>query len=420
LKGASEFVSAQEEEEEEDGGSEDEEDVGGGAARAPSGLRLVKGEEDAGVSLNEAGEAMEPFHLRDERDEGHYDASGNYVWRKKTAEDFDPWLAEVDAMTPAERARLAAAGGRGEEEAEGEGGEPPAEDLPPAARMAHLACLRAHVRGGAESVAGALRRLGALAREAEVAAKAARAQQAAGASAQAAAGMGADAARRPPPPPPVPARAAFNAVTEAADALLSNGLVDIYSQRRAGLLMELNDACLEAGLPPQREEEGGAGDGGRGAAGGTLGAAHPGGAVGAVHPVGNAGSAHPGGAAGVAHPAGTAGPAQPSSHPPGDDTERRWVYCWADEAPTGASTSPSETHGPFTSAEIRSWHAAGYFAARPILLRDSRAPAPAPVQTGEPDDDDIFGSAGRYVPPPAAAGAAQAWAPMAAFPELAA
>jgi len=36
-----------------------------------------------------------PFNLKDERDEGHFDETGNYVWRKEQ-EEPDAWLANMD------------------------------------------------------------------------------------------------------------------------------------------------------------------------------------------------------------------------------------------------------------------------------------------------------------------------------------
>lgn len=45
--------------------------------------------------FNEAGEVIIPFNLKDERDGGHFDESGNYIWRKE-AEEPDAWLANMD------------------------------------------------------------------------------------------------------------------------------------------------------------------------------------------------------------------------------------------------------------------------------------------------------------------------------------
>ena len=36
-----------------------------------------------------------PFNLKDERDEGHFDEGGNYVW-KKEHEEPDAWLANMN------------------------------------------------------------------------------------------------------------------------------------------------------------------------------------------------------------------------------------------------------------------------------------------------------------------------------------
>lgn len=45
--------------------------------------------------FNDAGEPIEPFNLRNERAEGYFDESGNFVW-KKEVDASDPWLASLD------------------------------------------------------------------------------------------------------------------------------------------------------------------------------------------------------------------------------------------------------------------------------------------------------------------------------------
>ncbi|CAM9124486.1 unnamed protein product [Discosporangium mesarthrocarpum] len=53
-------------------------------------------EEDEGYQKhNEAGDPVEPFNLRTERDLGYFDANGNFVWRTQD-EEPDAWLAEMD------------------------------------------------------------------------------------------------------------------------------------------------------------------------------------------------------------------------------------------------------------------------------------------------------------------------------------
>lgn len=44
---------------------------------------------------NEAGDRMEPFNLKNERTEGFFDETGNFVW-KKEAGNADPWLDSLE------------------------------------------------------------------------------------------------------------------------------------------------------------------------------------------------------------------------------------------------------------------------------------------------------------------------------------
>jgi hypothetical protein len=56
----------------------------------------VEGEEDAGDDkFNDAGEVIEPFNLRNERDSGHIDENFNFVFKKEKGE-VDAWLADMD------------------------------------------------------------------------------------------------------------------------------------------------------------------------------------------------------------------------------------------------------------------------------------------------------------------------------------
>jgi hypothetical protein len=41
------------------------------------------------------GEIIEPFNLKGERDEGFFDTTGNFVWRKQR-EEPDAWIANMD------------------------------------------------------------------------------------------------------------------------------------------------------------------------------------------------------------------------------------------------------------------------------------------------------------------------------------
>jgi hypothetical protein len=43
------------------------------------------------IQYNEVGEALEPFNLKGEREEGYFDVNGNFVWRQQ-GEEPDAWL----------------------------------------------------------------------------------------------------------------------------------------------------------------------------------------------------------------------------------------------------------------------------------------------------------------------------------------
>lgn len=49
------------------------------------------------LQFNEAGEVLEAFNLRDERDGGHFDENMNYVFKKEKGE-VDAWVAEMDEV----------------------------------------------------------------------------------------------------------------------------------------------------------------------------------------------------------------------------------------------------------------------------------------------------------------------------------
>eukprot|EP00898_Chlorokybus_atmophyticus_P003338 jgi/Chlat1/4004/Chrsp26S04078 len=63
-------------------------------------------EDDPEEAVNDAGVPMDPFHLKNEREEGYFDAHGNYVEYRLEKDIHDAWLdtAEVDE-TLAERVR---------------------------------------------------------------------------------------------------------------------------------------------------------------------------------------------------------------------------------------------------------------------------------------------------------------------------
>lgn len=51
-----------------------------------------------GQAFNEAGVAFEPFHLKKEREEGYFDADGNYI-QYKLDEVKDAWLDSLSDGT---------------------------------------------------------------------------------------------------------------------------------------------------------------------------------------------------------------------------------------------------------------------------------------------------------------------------------
>jgi len=372
-----------------EGDDEDEDDEEGGrrrGGRRVKALSRVAGEARGAptAAFNEAGDAMEPFHLRQEREDGYFDEFGDYRWKKKSAEDRDAWLEEMDAIAPAQRAAWQATaaaaapasggggggddddssdgsseGSRGEaagRKGDGGGSDDGDETDMAAAKAAWYDTLLAAVEGS-ETVAGALRRLG-----------------------------------KPPPPAaaasaaaPVPPRrrdmTVFNAVTEAADGLLRSGVVDVYTMTRRALVMEANDVRADAGLPPVRLAD---------AAAPAPAAPVP---VSAPAPVAVA-AVEPAAAAGV---------------------ERWWKYKWSEAA--GA-----EEFGPFPASQLAAWRAAGFFAAAPAWVQPAGPPTDAPpvpaataaaaADGGDDSDGDIFAGVGGYKTT-GAGGASAAWQPIA-------
>jgi hypothetical protein len=231
----------------------------------------------------------------------------------------DAWMADLTAMAPGARramqeaaraqqaareAAAAASGGGG-----GGGGEAAAGDAPPLRRALALHALAQRLQEG-EDVAGALRRLsggggggGAWRRKRAGGGEGA---AAAGAAAAAAAG-GRD-------------MAAFDAVTEASDALLRDGLASVFSLNKRRAALEVSEALADVGMTRAAFE--------------ALLAAR--------------------GLSAPPPPPPPPPPAPPRLLPPG----REFVLRWASDA-SGA------LHGPFQSAEMDAWAAAGYFAAQP-------------------------------------------------------
>lgn len=402
---------------------------GGDGAGGVKQLKHVRGERDTrpAEEFNEAGDAFEPFHLRQEREEGYFDDGGNYVWKKKDAEDNDPWLDSLDAMDPRERSKMqtaaksyhagavegdddsstAGAGGRrtagGASESKRRGGgddgssldsdDAGAEETPvemvPMRKVELMLALRQRLNDG-ETVAAALRRLGGKAPLSAAAQAAARRKAAAASAAagSAAASGSAPAAAEASEAPPRDMKS-FNKLTEAADELLSSGETDVYGWTRKDVTWQLEDACEQAGLDVATVLRSGLAQPGAGPSSAESAAA-------------SAPAAVNDGAVGVAVP---------------QDDGRQWEYKTVDEP--GA-----EVFGPYSTAMLSAWRAAGYFGPeRPIYLHEivqsvgsaaaaagaSSSSAPvassaAPVDSsasakgagGDDDDDDIFAGAGGY------------------------
>lgn len=264
------------EEEEEDnvdelrgGKGRDESDGESGVVNRGRHIRKIRGE-DAGPSMeaDEKGVTLEPFNLRGEREEGYYDASGEYNYWKKSSKDEedeeeekDAWLDELDEMDPALRRKLqadveaaharkmqkegrssaAAAAGRvgGDDDEDDEADDDDeralkgSKDAPlfgdgdsdvsagPQARCGYLQVLCDTLRDG-ETAAAALRRLGAGAKK--------RSWQKVDESV---------------PKQSAEDLLAFNALTDALDGLVNDGLVDAYSLTRAMAKSELRQSQAE-------------------------------------------------------------------------------------------------------------------------------------------------------------------------------
>ena len=72
------------------GKGRDESDGESGVVNRGRHIRKIRGE-DAGPSMeaDEKGVTLEPFNLRGEREEGYYDASGEYNWKKSSKDEDD-------------------------------------------------------------------------------------------------------------------------------------------------------------------------------------------------------------------------------------------------------------------------------------------------------------------------------------------
>ena len=128
---------------------------------------------------------IEPFNLNAERDMGHFGEDGNFTWtRRDLDEDDDPWLEQVGGSVKHRNARAAAAGDD--------------DKLPSLSQRegAKVMGTIARILKSGETCLEALRRLKA-------------------------------------------DKAAFARLTEAADVLLSQGLMNVYSEKREAFAARL-------------------------------------------------------------------------------------------------------------------------------------------------------------------------------------
>jgi hypothetical protein len=83
-------------------------------------IRKIRGEDEGPTIEAEQGITLEPFNLKEAREEGYYNASGDFVYNKSSKdkdedddeddadEGKDAWLDELDEMDPALRRKLQA------------------------------------------------------------------------------------------------------------------------------------------------------------------------------------------------------------------------------------------------------------------------------------------------------------------------
>ena len=135
-----------------DGDDDEAEDEEARAKR----IKHVDGEEDAGGGMREGSQAtgevpVIPFNLKEDREEGYFDSSGNYVWGRDKDADADAWLE--GAGTASLAAKKAADADKGSFRAQ------------TSADRGVLKQVIAALVAPGERVADALRRLGAQRRE---------------------------------------------------------------------------------------------------------------------------------------------------------------------------------------------------------------------------------------------------------------
>lgn len=326
--------------------------------------------------FNDAGDAFEPFNLRREREDGHFDASGEFVWKKKTADDYDAWIDSIDSLDPRARAEMqreAAGASRSkgwatapssaaaadddegdDEDADGDddSGEATPTDVG-ARRVSCLSTILSLVLPGGETVTAALRRLSG------------HAGHATGATSRPKGGRAPRPAARAEAVAALPGRdmAAFDRLTEAADFLCgAGGLPGVYAMDAKSVAWELEDS--------------GGGASADGAGKGVTGA------------LSNSTAA---------------------SAPAAKLQESLWVYRLSEES-AGAPGS-AQVFGPFPASQMTAWATMGFFAAQPVwVARAQSLQLEAVVKSGaatalpssdDADSDDIFAGSGSSDPSPA-------------------
>jgi len=146
-------------------------------------------DEDALNDLDGEGGDIEPFNLNAEREMGRFGEDGNFTWtRRDLDEDDDPWLEQVGGNVKHRNVRGAPVAG-------GAGGD---DSLPPLSQSQGIKVMSVIVRTlrSGETCLEALRRL-------------------------------------------KDDKAAFARLTEAADVLLSQGLMNVYSEKREAFAARL-------------------------------------------------------------------------------------------------------------------------------------------------------------------------------------
>ena len=315
-----------------------------------------RGSERMAEDFNDAGDAFEPFNLHREREDGHFDASGEFVWKKKSADDYDAWIDSIDTLDPRARSemqRSAATASRSkgwavtneadepddgddDNDAEDDDDEDSAPIDAGARKISSLEVVLELLLPKGETVAAALRRLSGHAGATGAKATGGRARLP---SSHAVADL------------PGRDMASFDRLTEASDYLCgAGGLPDIYSMDARKISWELDDAR---------------------------------GSVASHGVTGSGGTVTP--LQAIAQPA--VSTAQPAAS---------WVYKLSD------TDALAVVHGPFSSEQMSSWAGMGFFKVQPVWVARVPLPVATPtaVATAEVLDEgeDIFAGSESSVP----------------------